>query len=146
MSQVVVLALQRGNCTGLAAGEGEHEYPLAYSLSLNNQTCPNYDHDHLAMQASGQVGFADLQNQIDVLQHPVCVEVTFDTTDGQALHYCVINGVFVQDGEPWVSILDPGSISPGEKRMPFSDFASGKIILQSDTLYPATWTDTFYTK
>ena len=147
MPQVVVLVLQP-DCSGqFEAVQGEYEWPLASALSLDNPSCPNLAHNHLAPGGTqGPVGFPDLQNQIDSLQRPVCVGLTFETSAEQLTHYCLINAVFMQDGESWISLLDPAGIPPGEQRMAFSDFASGTMTLDSSTAFPATWTDTFYTK
>jgi len=147
MPQVVVLALQP-DCSGqFQAEQGEHEWPLASALSLDNQACLNTAHNHLASDGTlGPVDFTDLGTQIDSLQSPVCVALTFATPVEQSTHYCLINGVFMQDGEPWISLLDPAGIPPGEQRMAFSDLASGTVTLESSAAFPAAWTDTFYTK
>lgn len=146
MPEVVVLVLQT-DCSGqFTADQGEEEWELAKALALDNPCCENDMHDHLAASDLGAVGFADLQKQIDTFHRPVCIAVTFETAPGQLTHYCVINGVFQQNGEPWISLLDPGCISPGEQRMAFSDLANGTAILQSAAAFPATWTDTFYTR
>jgi hypothetical protein len=144
MDQVVVLALQP-DCTGtFTASQGEMEWPLENVLSLNNPCCPNDQHNHMAVPPMGPVGFADLQNQIDSLQRPVCVAVTFAA---QSLtHFCVINGVFMLGGEAWISLLDPAGVPPGEQRMSFASFNSGQLTLDSDAAYPAVWSNTFYTQ
>ncbi|MCU1253678.1 MAG: hypothetical protein JWQ49_6707 [Edaphobacter sp.] len=145
MSQVVVLVLQT-DCSGqFTSDQGEVYWELSEALPLDNPSCPNALHNHLASQAYGPVSFADLQTQIDTLKRPVCVAVTFTTAPGHTVHYCLVNGVFDQGGEQWISLLDPGAISPGEQRIAFTDFVSGSALLQSSA-YPATWSDTFYTQ
>jgi hypothetical protein len=148
MAQVVVLVLQP-DCSGLfTADQGEHEWDLASALAMDNPGCPKPPHNHFAAngEANGQVAFEDLQHQVDDLQRPVCVALTFDTSGGQLSHYCVINGVFMQDGEPWISLLDPAGVPPGQQAMSFAAFNSGKLTLDSDAAYPAVWSDTFYTQ
>jgi hypothetical protein len=146
MEQVVVLALQP-DCTGtFTASQGEIEWQLEDVLSLNNARCSdnNDQHDHMAVPPMGLVGFDDLQEQIDTLQRPVCVAVTFAA---QSLtHFCVINDVFMLGGEPWISLLDPAGVPPGEQRMSFASFNSGKLTLDSDAAYPAVWSKTYYTQ
>jgi Papain-like cysteine protease AvrRpt2 len=146
MPEVVVLVLQP-DCSGqFTSDQGGVYWDLSDALALDNPGCPNAAHNHLAQQAYGQVAFADLQNQIDNLQRPVCVAVTFETAPGQTVHYCLVNGIFEQEGEQWISLLDPGAISPGEQRLTFPDFVSGAALLPSSATYPATWSDTFYTQ
>src|ERR1035438_953034 len=89
---------------------------------------------HLTASLNRTMTFQELQNQIDTLEKPVAIEITFPSAFGDLPHACLIKGCLVVEGNQEVVLLDPSKAVNGESQLSFSDLTSGATL-------GAPWTD-----
>lgn len=131
LEEIVVMCLGDNSCvdkpTPLTCDIG---WPLENALASVK---------HLAQQLHGTMTFQELQRQIDVMQMPVAIEITFPSAFGDVVHGCLIKGCLVVDGSEEIILLDPSKAATGESQLSVADLLSGVVL-------GAPWTDTYTTK
>jgi hypothetical protein len=118
------------NCDGQGNPACEIPWPLADALDAMQ---------HLDYAAAGSVALASIQQAITQQRRPVAIGITYSTTLGDVLHYCVIKGCGASNADDQLIILNPKLPDPCEYHLSYSD-------LQAGVLLQAIWTDSFYVK
>jgi hypothetical protein len=93
---------------------------------------------HLAEPPKRTMTFKELQYQIDTLQKPVAIEITFQSAFGELPHACLIKGCLEVEGSEEVVLLDPSKAVAGESQLSVSDLLSGATL-------GVPWTDSYIT-